>query len=64
MSFITTFSKFKSSQSHHVNCNKHRGAIENNEKLRTQFSSAVSTTLSDVDSSNREIISSIDSKLS
>jgi kinesin family protein 11 len=40
-----------------------RGAIENNEKLRTQFSSAVSTTLSDVDSSNREIISSIDNSL-
>ncbi|EOA26502.1 hypothetical protein CARUB_v10022551mg [Capsella rubella] len=40
-----------------------RGAIENNEKLRTQFSSAVSTTLSDIDSANSNILSSIDQSL-
>ncbi|KAJ4903174.1 P-loop containing nucleoside triphosphate hydrolases superfamily protein [Raphanus sativus] len=40
-----------------------RGAIENNEKLRTQLSSAVSNTLSDADSANRDILSSIDNSL-
>jgi len=40
-----------------------RGAKENNEKLREEFSSAVSTTLRDADSVNSEILSSIDQSL-
>ncbi|XP_048633774.1 kinesin-like protein KIN-5A [Brassica napus] len=40
-----------------------RGAKENNEKLRAQLSSAVSNTLSEADSANRDILSSIDNSL-
>ncbi|XP_010557298.1 PREDICTED: kinesin-like protein KIN-5A [Tarenaya hassleriana] len=40
-----------------------RGAQETNENLRAQFSSAVSTTVQDVDSANSDILSSVEQSL-